>query len=232
LPFIEQGNLITGYTSPGLATLVSNAYATPIKTYIAPADPFNPGTDSRISYACNSALLNPLPRPTKTNAAPRFPASFNGRTSQVILVFEHSPVTFTAGMADPGPTDNTSVGPYWCSTGTISTGTGFAGISGAFSTTSGPFLGNKLTAACVAPNFGSPATWENAQPHALTSAGIVVGMGDGSSRIVTSGAAASVTPLYKVGVPLTNTLTLEYMETTAWQWAIDPNNPNPEPSGW
>ncbi len=230
LPFIEQGNLITGYASPGLATLVANAYATPIKTYIAPADPFNPGTDSRISYACNSALLNPLPRQANTNAAPRLPTSFGGRTSQVILVFEHSPVTSTPGVADSGPTANTSTGPYWCSPGTVSNG-GIASLPGRITTT-GPYLGNSLNAAAIAPNFGPPSTWENAQPHALTSAGIVVGMGDGSSRILTSGDAASATATYRVPVALSNTLSLEYSETTAWQWAIDPNNPEPPPVGW
>lgn len=231
LPYIEQNNMITGTNATtGLAVLAPNAYALPIKTYIAPADPFNPGTDSRISYACNSVLLNPMPRPAGTNAAPRLPASFGDRTSQVILVFEHSPVTTTAGVAASPATDNTTTGPYWCSPSLVSNGS-IALKAGAM-TGPGPYLGNLQNAGCVAPNFGPPTTWVSTQPHAFTSAGIVVGMGDGSSRIVTSGNAASPTATtYDVNVS-TGLLLIRYPETTAWQWAIDPNNPNPQPAGW
>jgi prepilin-type N-terminal cleavage/methylation domain-containing protein len=71
LPYIEQGNL-------------ANAGGKgPVKTYIAPADPNNPGTSDAISYGSNGVLLA---------GTPRMPASFGGRTSGVIVVFEKSAI--------------------------------------------------------------------------------------------------------------------------------------------
>jgi hypothetical protein len=52
-----------------------------IKEYIAPADPFNPGTSNAISYGSNGTLLN---------GTPRFPTSFYGRTPVVIVAFERT----------------------------------------------------------------------------------------------------------------------------------------------
>jgi hypothetical protein len=57
----------------------------PVRTYIAPADPRNPGTDATISYASNATLLGVTP-PTP----PRVPQAFNGRTSSLIVVMERS----------------------------------------------------------------------------------------------------------------------------------------------
>jgi prepilin-type N-terminal cleavage/methylation domain-containing protein len=222
LPYIEQGNLITG-SDPvtGQAILVANAYTISIKTYNAPADPFNPGTDSRISYACNAVLLNSysntvgVPPP----ASPRLPASFNGRTSQVIVVFEHSP------LAAVPPTSDTVLGPYWLSGCVVTGGTG------AMSAGSGsPWLGNEPNVGTAAPQFSPPATWVSTNPHAFTSAGVVVGMGDGSARVVTqsnANSAAAYTASYYNG-----TAVATYAETTAWAWAIDPLNTFPQPSGW
>jgi hypothetical protein len=53
----------------------------PVSTYIHPADPWNPGTNSTISYASNGTLLN---------GKPRLPSSFGGRTSGMIVVMERS----------------------------------------------------------------------------------------------------------------------------------------------
>jgi prepilin-type N-terminal cleavage/methylation domain-containing protein len=231
LPYIEQGNMITGTnTSTGQSILVTNAYALPIKTYISPSDPFNPGIDSRISYAANSTLLNSYPAALSASvppAAPRFPASFQGRTSQLILVFEHSPVSATAGTMATTPSAPTSAtyntnpieGPYWCSYGTL--------VDGELLANSTPWLTNMPSLGTALPNFGQPTTWVDTTPHAMTSAGIVVGMADGSSRIVNSSSASATTT-----TPYTAVAPGSPVETTAWAWAIDPNNPNPPPSGW
>src|SRR5262249_54815476 len=69
LPYIEQANL------------ASSGGSGPVKTYIASADPNNNGTSSAISYGCNGVLLA---------GNPRMPASFGGRTSGIIVVFERS----------------------------------------------------------------------------------------------------------------------------------------------
>jgi prepilin-type N-terminal cleavage/methylation domain-containing protein len=84
LPYIEQGNL---------ANAGGNG---PVKTYIAPADANNPGTSAAISYGSNGVLLA---------GTPRMPASFGGRTSGVIVVFEKSALP-TSGP--PTVTSNTS----------------------------------------------------------------------------------------------------------------------------
>jgi hypothetical protein len=74
LPFIEHQNLYLNWTSHSFM---------PIKTYIAPADPNNPGTSSLISYGSNATLLT-------VGGNPTLPGSFNGRMSSIIVVFERT----------------------------------------------------------------------------------------------------------------------------------------------
>ncbi len=74
LPYLEQGNLYNN---------VAANLATPVKTYIAPADPNNPGNSGLISYGSNATLLT-------VNGNPGFPVSFGGRTSAVIIAFERT----------------------------------------------------------------------------------------------------------------------------------------------
>jgi Protein of unknown function (DUF1559) len=70
LPYIEYNSM---YSTPTDA---------PVKPYIAPADPFNPGTNSTISYCTNATLLS---------GQPCYPALFNGRSSaSLICVMERS----------------------------------------------------------------------------------------------------------------------------------------------
>ena len=77
LPYIEQNNLYTDYVS-GKA-----AGTSPIKTYTAPSDPYNPGSNGAISYGSNATLLT-------VSGQPLFPSSFGGRTSSMMLVFERT----------------------------------------------------------------------------------------------------------------------------------------------
>ncbi len=53
----------------------------PVKTYIAPCDPRNLGTNATISYCTNGTVLS---------CTPRYPTSFGGRTSSIICVMERS----------------------------------------------------------------------------------------------------------------------------------------------
>ena len=230
LPYIEQGNQVVSagtYANP----------AAPIPTYIAPADPNNPGIDSRISYGCNAVLLgvNPVASsfrgvgpviigaiPAPTYIPPSVMRSYFGRTSQVIVAFERSPVTNANGTSS-GPAAAYDFAAYWASPYSqteVSATSVHLGILG----------GNTpavVSCAIAPPNFGPPTTWNYEQPHALTSAGCLVVMGDGSARIVSQGAATALTTSsYQ---PTTSTAV---EETTAWAWAIDPRNPNPEPAGW
>ena len=62
----------------------------PVRWYIAPADPFNPGNCGLISYASNEMLLGTT-SPENACDGPRMPKSFRGRnTASIIVVFEHS----------------------------------------------------------------------------------------------------------------------------------------------
>ena len=245
LPYIEQGNQISP-TSPtaapvgrgGLVGWITPTYVNagaPIKTYIAPADPFNPGTDSRISYGCNAVLLGiegtgatvmivtPTTIRAPTYIPPTMVTSYFGRTSQVIVAFERSPVNTAPGGTTTGPAASYSAAPNWAS------------IYG--STTAGPetvhlgtLSGLTAKAANIAvnpPNYGPSTTWNYETPHAFTSAGCQVVMGDGSSRVVSSSAATSASPTYYPDPAQTG-----LVENTAWAWAIDPKNPNPGPAGW
>ena len=86
LPYIEQNNLYSALTTTGPAVSSS-----PVKTYIAPADPYNAGSNGLISYGSNATLLGFASTPTGTpTIQPQFPSSFFGRTSGVIVVFEPS----------------------------------------------------------------------------------------------------------------------------------------------
>jgi prepilin-type N-terminal cleavage/methylation domain-containing protein len=205
LPYIEQTNLYTAYTQVAVPTAAT--LATPVKTYIAPADPNNPGTTNQISYASNYLVLS------QNNNAPTFPNSFGGRTSGVILVFERT----------------AKCGATWASTGcTAGTTTPLTTAVGTFLWEQAPTTYNAgvyLTTAggmsSTTPEFTSAPNWvantnlsqaqncKTGQATALTQAGCVVGMGDGSSRIVGSGSAS-----------------------VAWAWAMDPLDVNPAPAGW
>jgi prepilin-type N-terminal cleavage/methylation domain-containing protein len=183
LPYIEQNNL---YAAP-VAT-------TPVKTYVAPADPNNPGTDGRISYGSNATLLTASITPG--SGVPRLPSSFMGRTSSTIIIFERTAKTGatwqTVPATLPANTDTTTVVSYLFDTG----GSSIPEFTGA-----GAWI--------AAPGSGGQAT-------ALTSAGCMVGMGDGSAHTVTQGNASG---LASSGV-------------NAWGWAMNPNDPSPQPSNW
>jgi prepilin-type N-terminal cleavage/methylation domain-containing protein len=182
LPFIEQQNL---YNNQGAGT-------SPVKTYIAPGDPNNPGTTGAISYASNGVLLNA--NNVTATAPPRLPSSFFGRTSSTIVVAER-----TAKNWGTWRMTSTTGANYLLEMNGTST-----------ATTSIPSGGTASTS----PEFGAPATWQaKAGPYAkataLTSAGCIVGMGDGSARVVTSGNA-----------------------NAAWGWAINPQSTVAQPAGW
>jgi hypothetical protein len=165
LPYLEGGD--------NLFDKLDDNLKSPFKTYIAPADPFNPGTDARISYASNANVLT-------VNGGATFPASFGGRTSGIMIVFERTAKSEATWNNDKSYLEET-----------------------AKPTVDGP--GN------TAPEFGPPAEWKESAKRAtaLTRAGCIVGMGDGSARIVNQSNA-------KAG----------------WAWAMNPLNPNPAPVGW
>jgi len=179
----------------------TNATLSVIKTYIAPMDTFNPGNSNACSYASNFTLLNNYQSgtPALATTPPRMPNSFYGRTSGVIVVVERT--AFTGGV-------NKWVSPM---------PTAAAG-STATCTTSHLM---KNTAGALTPDYTGPTKWNGIAGSALTTAGCMVLLGDGSARIVTQGSATGA---------LTGTATAG--STNAWQWAMNPQETLPQPSAW
>ena len=204
LPYIEQNNQVVA------GTVVPQNPTTPIKTYVSPSDPFNPGNTGTISYASNATLLgwaNSTPPGVATNGnstsvSPGFPNSFGGRTSQIIVVAEctgQSNAQWYQAQGAPtgGAAITTSTIPVSWIQDNAATNVPAPGTS--------------------APSFQPAATWistgtegsMNGQFTALSTAGCVVGMGDGSSRVVNQSSAVA-----------------------AWAWAMNPLNILPPPAGW
>jgi len=177
MPYIEQQNLYNSWAS---------STSTPVKTYVAPADPNNSGTTAAISYSCNATLLQVNP-----SGPPRLPSSFYGRTSQVVLVCERT----------------AKCGAFWYLT----------------NTTSGSATNYLLDSpeGNSTPEFTSAAAWKavagpSGQATAITAAGCIVGLGDGSCRVVTQGNASGT----------------DSSGFNAWGWAMTPTDPSPQPSSW
>jgi prepilin-type N-terminal cleavage/methylation domain-containing protein len=162
LPYIEGGNVYNN-----AAALTSTA--TVFKTYIAPADAFNTGTDAHTSYAANGTFLgiNTASPPKLTNG---------GRTSSTVLVAERSAKTNS----------------YW-NVATISSG---ANPAGPFFWA---YVGGTTAGGQNTPYFGTIAAYPGTTPDAnnpptgLNATGMQVLMLDGSARSVNSGNVSSPT---------------------------------------
>jgi len=166
LPYIEQDNLFK--TSGGnTAGPMSASTAQPVKTYYAPLDPSNPGSDGHISYIANSNLF--LPGKTSTGAAVangggggRYPSMFNSKgTTNEILFWEHFSIC-------------TSTNYYWANPATATP----AAADG------------KVYAAIFGAQYQSVAA--TYAPTAFSTAGFLVCVGDASTRLMnTSGGSVA-----------------------------------------
>jgi prepilin-type N-terminal cleavage/methylation domain-containing protein len=196
MPYIEQNNLYQSVT--GASPTNTGAV---VKTYVAPADPNNPGTNSLISYGCNSNLLGYWTSSGLTTTPPSYPNSFGGRTSQIIIVFERTALTQATWYMASGQSQATP--------GSVPAGVGSI-VPWLYETNSPTVPGGGSSS----PQFTSPPAWSNrgdqyGQATALTAAGCIVGLGDGSARVVNSTAA-----------------------NAAWSYAMMPNDILPPPVGW
>jgi len=208
LPHIEQPNLYNTYTINQ-----SNGNTTPVKTYIAPADPFNPGNTARISYACNATLLGgtsgTVGRPA--NFLPRFPNSLNNRTSTVIVVMEHIyPATAASGVGNAA--SGTSTNWWQTSVGTA--------------TANGPPYASLVCTSAITNTYLPSAKWSYNQPTAITTSGCLILMGDGSARAMTQGSANAV-----VTGSASNSLNTS-TSANGFQRAMNPQDPAPQPANW
>jgi len=234
LPFIEQDNIYKVFTTNGTINGVAgngtvgmvtanhaNADATAIKTYYAPLDDSNPGTNSALSYTCNSgvfliptintatAATNQAPPSPETGGA-RFPASFNqkGTTNQIILFerFSRNNGTNGAGVTWNRVTANSVTLPS--------------------SALFGPSMTASLNGANVAVQFGVSSSNTIGNPPstatAFTSSSCLVTVGDASTKTVTS--AVNTAYAYTGGTQLAT--------RNVMNWACDPLTTSPPPSNW
>jgi prepilin-type N-terminal cleavage/methylation domain-containing protein len=194
LPVIEQDNIWKLYQSnPDKG--VPNA--TPIKTFNAAQDSSNPGTDTHTSYSGNAAVLG-----VTDGGSVRLTTLTTGKgTGQTVLFMERFASTGSAAAQNHHwPHSNTNGSTLY--SGNITS-----------------------TANFPDPIFGAtPMTVSlDATAHAFYSAGLLVGMGDGSTRLV----APSVTTTGGV---------VGFPAVSIWSWACaGPTNAiagSPAPSGW
>jgi prepilin-type N-terminal cleavage/methylation domain-containing protein len=233
LPYLEQNNLYARYTtSLGSAT-------EPVRTYVAPLDPYNPGTTTAISYASNATVLGATRNsgpywasfggggityhpflPDKQPTPPRLTTSFSGRSSTVIVVAER-----TAKNGQHWNSQNTTLDgltyPFYYPPATTST----------YDTSAFSYMYyNQTNAAGVpAPDFGPPPTWMTGGSHsaatAFSSAGCNVLLGDGSVRVVNGGITSG-------GVPGSVSTATTAVSANVWMWAMNPQDVAPSPASW
>ena len=158
LPGIEQSNLYQTYlTNPDKGVPMAQG----VKTFYAPLDASNPGTDSHTSYSANAAVLG-----NTDGGSVRLTTLTAGKgTTQTILFMERFASTGTAAAQNH----------HWQ----------HANVNGC-----NLYLANLATTTNFPdPIFGAtPQTVTvDATAHAFSSAGVQVVMADASSRLVTQG---------------------------------------------
>jgi type II secretory pathway pseudopilin PulG len=151
LPYIEQNNVFT-----------TGATSTPIKTYIAPADPTNNTTVAYTSYADNILVLQ------ASNVSANLKSTFQDGTSNTVLLMER----FAQAYLNPGTSTATATQhPWW----------GGAGQVLISPTNSSPFM--QVQPALAAAN--------DLLPQGMSAGGMQVAMADGSIRTVNPGVSAN-----------------------------------------
>jgi prepilin-type N-terminal cleavage/methylation domain-containing protein len=198
LPQMEQQNIYNQYNPGNGGTFTggvdSNGNPLPIgvtiKSFVAPLDPTNgTSTPGLTSYASNWLVFG--------QGGGSMPATYQDGTSNTVTFMERFAIAnlFTT---TGGTTTSTPQYHYWSSANTYI----YATYVPATGTTGAVFTGS--------PQFGAkPATANDPQPQALDSAGMQVGLGDGSVRMINSG-----------------------MSQYTWYLACNPADGMPMPSDW
>jgi prepilin-type N-terminal cleavage/methylation domain-containing protein len=234
LPFIEQQNLYNfGTTSSngvplgGLSMQLEWANVPrAVKTYQAPGDPSLPqgGTSDYTSYQLNGmALAQPGGGGNTMWGNARMPATFTDGTSNTIMFAEAYSQTGTGGQGGNNAPGFTF---YWASRYEGCTQDNYGAPNYVANIYPGgtliyPYSPTNLYSYAFTPP-GTPPTkvtvfgpttptspYNTCLPNALTSAGIQVGMGDGSVRLVAQG-----------------------VSVTTWYLANHPSDGQPLPSDW
>ena len=168
----------------------SSSLSSVIKTYYAPLDNSNDGASSKISYAANQSLF-------VLNVGARYPSVFNqkGTTNEILYAERYAQTGYdTHVWSNPNGAGNK----------------GAPAILGA--TCASPVFGQSNTAINTA---GSDQT-----AHAFSTAGLLVCVGDASTRLMNTSAANSYT-FVSSGTSVT---------LTTFNWASDWLTTSPPPS--
>jgi prepilin-type N-terminal cleavage/methylation domain-containing protein len=199
LPFVEQDPLYKSTSNWSW-----NTYNTVVKTYIAPGDPTTPGNNltwggrGATSYASNWYVFGDSSRTDGNGGSTaKLPNVFQDGTSNTITFVERYCICGSAQHiwgesgqgSGTGNANNFAPTWYW---------NNLLQMTYNFQVMSTTFQAKPTTAAC------------NSQLcQSFNSGGICVGMGDGSSRLVSSG-----------------------ISILTWQYAISPNDGQPLGSDW
>jgi prepilin-type N-terminal cleavage/methylation domain-containing protein len=228
LPYIEQQNMYNaGITSKGGGLSMQLEWANAprvVKTYMAPADPSIPGSGNLdyTSYQINAMALAQPSGGSYFWGNARMPATFTDGTSNTIFFAEAYAVTGQGTQNGPNAPGFTY---YW--------GSRYEGCTQQYYGAPN-YLANIYTGANIYPYsptnvyaypFTPPGTppakitlygpsnptsvYNTCLPNALTAAGVQVGMGDGSVRVVSQG-----------------------ISVTTWYLANHPQDGLPMPSDW
>jgi prepilin-type N-terminal cleavage/methylation domain-containing protein len=204
LPFIEQGNTQTA--------MANNHYDSwycgiGVKTYISPADPSMPpdgqidGSSPRFgtSYAPNEWVFNPLQYVATTSHTGMTGGNGNSPNMQAPYPFASIPRTFPDGTSNTivfaekyaicGASATSPVVFFWGETGGACNRTNgsLAAIQGGSGGSIAAFY--SLAVPQPAPNFINGCN--SCLLQSMTSAGIIVALGDGSARLVSTSISAS-----------------------------------------
>jgi prepilin-type N-terminal cleavage/methylation domain-containing protein len=181
LPQMEQQNIYNMY-NPGNGGTFTVPIPVAIKSFIAPLDPTNQtSTPGLTSYASNYLVFG--------QGGGSMPATYQDGTSNTVTFMERFAIANLSGSQQVH---------YWSSPDTY--------IYATYS----PASGSAGAAYSGYPQFGATRTTANdPQPQALSSAGMQVGLGDGSVRMINSG-----------------------MSQYTWYLACNPADGMPMPSDW
>jgi prepilin-type N-terminal cleavage/methylation domain-containing protein len=199
LPYLEQEPLFNQLrgVSPSSAYFNPAGTPVPVKVYICPSDPTNP---NGLGAGWNLGSYNVNGMVFCTGQYPSIGSSFPDGTSNTVLLVEHIALCRNPAGGNTA-TDGRSVWPavnlttgdpivYWPTATTAMVPTGFPGWPMAYPTALVPDPANGNVPSWktpqVAPTLGPTGTCDPTTASAQHTAGVLVGLGDGSTRPVSA----------------------------------------------
>jgi len=208
---IEQDNVYTQYKTNfgAVPTTLS------IKTFNAPLDPTNAGSNNWTSYASNAAVFGT----SAGSATVRYPSNFNTKgTSNTILFMERY-----------ASTGNTTNSPHtWSGTSaTVPQNWVYVTLAAGTADFPYPIWGAQPALLTASVTTAGASTTNDATAHGFSSSTLQVGMGDGSCRTISTGITATKT--------MTAAGTTSSVTASLWAWGCSIRGTignAPTPNGW